>query len=110
MSSRKPKPPKSSGGNTDESEKRRRLAEAQLLVDRAFDEDDPERQIALANAALELSPDCAEAYLILAENEPISEEAISLYEAGVGAASRMPSGKSISSRWRPRHARASGPF
>ena len=60
------------GGNKE----RERLYEAQLLIDRALDEDDPDRQIALAQAALELSPDCPEAYQILADYASSAEEAI----------------------------------
>lgn len=60
--------------------------QAQLLIDQAVDEDEPERQIAMAQAALALSPTCSDAYLILAEYAASPEEEITLYEAAVNAA------------------------
>ncbi len=84
MPSRKPKS-KPSVRNADQ----RRLDEARLLIDQAFDEDDPERQVALARAALELSPDCVDAYQILGDDASSDEEAIRLYQAGVDAARRQ---------------------
>ena len=43
-----------------------RSQRAQQLVDQAFDTQDPHRQAALARQALEICPDCADAYFILA--------------------------------------------
>src|SRR4051794_30861180 len=44
------------------------LRRAQQLVDRAYQAGGPEEQIALARQALEVSADCADAYVLLAEN------------------------------------------
>lgn len=65
------------------------LEEAQELIYDAFDTDDPQRRVDLAEKALELSGDCADAYVILAEETAEdAEEARELYEAGVRAGER----------------------
>lgn len=65
------------------------VAKAQELIYRAWEEQDPERRVALARQALELSPDCADAYVILAENTAeTADEAMAMYEAGVAAGRR----------------------
>ena len=43
------------------------LAKAQALVYRAFEEPDEQKRIQLAKDALAISPDCADAYVLLAE-------------------------------------------
>ena len=43
------------------------LSKAQDLMDKAFESHDPMERVELAKKALELSPDCADAYVLLAE-------------------------------------------
>jgi tetratricopeptide (TPR) repeat protein len=63
------------------------LEEAQELMYRAF-EARGRRRIQLARRALELSADCADAYVVLAEESRSVQEARELYEAGVAAGER----------------------
>jgi tetratricopeptide (TPR) repeat protein len=64
------------------------LLEAQDLMYEAFDARGP-RRAALARQALAISPDCADAYLLLAEETASSaEEARELLEQGVAAGER----------------------
>jgi tetratricopeptide (TPR) repeat protein len=64
------------------------LLEAQDLMYEAFDARGP-RRAALARQALAISPDCADAYLLLAEETASSaEEARELFEQGVAAGER----------------------
>jgi len=64
------------------------LDRAQDLADQAMDENDPKRRVALARKALELSPDCSDAFMILAEHARGRKEAIALYEQAVASAAR----------------------
>ncbi len=65
------------------------LERAQELVYDAFGTDDPQRRVALAEEALKISEDCADAYVILAEESAEDAgEARELYEAGVRAGER----------------------
>jgi tetratricopeptide (TPR) repeat protein len=65
------------------------LERAQELIYDAFDTDDPQRRVDLAEEALQISEDCADAYVLLAEETAEdAEEARELYEAGVRAAER----------------------
>jgi tetratricopeptide (TPR) repeat protein len=65
------------------------LERAQELIYDAFDTDDPQRRVELAEEALKISEDCADAYVILAEETAEdAEEARELYEAGVWAGER----------------------
>jgi hypothetical protein len=65
------------------------LERAQELIYDAFDTDDPQRRVELAEKALQISEDCADAYVLLAEETAEdAEEARELYEAGVRAAER----------------------
>jgi tetratricopeptide (TPR) repeat protein len=65
------------------------LERAQQIMWDAWDERDRKRSIALAREALDLSPDCADAYVLLAEETAASvAEAIELYEKGVRAGER----------------------
>jgi tetratricopeptide (TPR) repeat protein len=65
------------------------LERAQELIYDAFDTEDPQRRVDLAEEALEISEDCADAYVILAEEiAEDAEEATELYEAGVRAGER----------------------
>jgi tetratricopeptide (TPR) repeat protein len=63
------------------------LEKAQDLVYRAF-EARGRRRIQLARKALELSADCADAFVALAENSSTPEAARGLYEQGVAAGER----------------------
>ncbi len=65
------------------------LGEAQGLIYEAWEERKPERRVALARRALELSRDCADAYVILAEDAAeTANEALALFEAGMAASRR----------------------
>jgi tetratricopeptide (TPR) repeat protein len=65
------------------------LERAQELIYDAFETDDPERRVELAEEALEISEDCTDAYVILAEETAEdAAEARELYEAGVQAGER----------------------
>src|SRR5262249_33781861 len=64
------------------------LARAQDLMYQVFDEPDERRRLAMAREALEISPDCADAYVFLAENAPSRRAALDLYEKGVAAGER----------------------
>lgn len=63
------------------------LDKAQDLIYRAF-EARGRRRIQLARKALELSADCADAYVVLAEESSVLEDARALYEQGVAAGER----------------------
>src|SRR5262245_63678237 len=62
--------------------------QAEELVGRAFQEGDAPRQADLARQALALWPDCADAYVLLAENAATRKEALRLYQQGVEAGER----------------------
>jgi tetratricopeptide (TPR) repeat protein len=64
------------------------LARAQALMYRAFEERDGARRVQLANEALTISPNCADAYVVLAEHAPSRKKALKLYEKGVAAGER----------------------
>ncbi len=65
------------------------LERAQELIYDAFDTDDPQRRVELAEKALQISEDCADAYVLLAEETAEgAEEARELYEAGTRAGER----------------------
>lgn len=69
--------------------KQRAVDQAQELMYQAWDERKPARRIALARQALSISPDCADAYVLLAEEEARTRgEALALYEQGVAAGER----------------------
>jgi tetratricopeptide (TPR) repeat protein len=63
------------------------LERAQELAYRAFDARG-RRRIQLARKALELSPDCADAYVLLAENSADPAAVLDLYAQGVAAGER----------------------
>ena len=55
---------------------------------RAFDIADANGRITLARQALEISPDCADAYVVLAETARTEPEALEYYTKGVAAGER----------------------
>src|SRR5438874_5151943 len=59
--------------------------QAQELLFQAFEEDEPQRRQELARQALALWPDCADAYVLLAQNPRRRKEALRLYEQGMAA-------------------------
>jgi tetratricopeptide (TPR) repeat protein len=61
------------------------LGEAQEVMYRAFAATSEEERAALAREALALSPDCADAYVLLAEQARNRKEALEFYEQGVAA-------------------------
>jgi tetratricopeptide (TPR) repeat protein len=64
------------------------LDKAQALMYRAFEEPDEERRVELAKEALEICPDCADAYVLLAEHARSRKEALDLHEKGTAAGER----------------------
>jgi tetratricopeptide (TPR) repeat protein len=65
------------------------LAQAQALMDSAWDLEDPQRRIDAAHRALTLSLDCADAYVLLGdEAAQTGEEARAYFQKGVAAARR----------------------
>jgi len=61
---------------------------AEALMARANRTRDPQGRVELANEALAAWPDCADAYVLLAEQAPRRKEALGLYEKGVAAGER----------------------
>jgi tetratricopeptide (TPR) repeat protein len=64
------------------------LDEAQDIIYEALEADGDERLV-LAQEALAVSPDCAEAYVLMAESSPDRRAALNLYEQGLAAAERV---------------------
>jgi tetratricopeptide (TPR) repeat protein len=65
------------------------LVQAMALVYEAWDEIDPARRIQLCRQALETSPDCAEAYVLLAEDLAVNlGQMLKYYQKGVEAGER----------------------
>jgi tetratricopeptide (TPR) repeat protein len=65
------------------------LEEAQLVMWQAFEEPSKRKRIAMAEKALEICADCADAYVLLAEDRARRvEEEIELYRKGVEAGRR----------------------
>jgi tetratricopeptide (TPR) repeat protein len=65
------------------------LRKAQDIIYDAWEVTDPKRRVALARKALEISPDCADAYVLLAEEAASSlTEAVNLYRQGVDVGER----------------------
>ena len=59
------------------------LGKAQALLHRAFEEPNEQRRVRLAQDALAVCPDCADAYVLLAEHATSRREALRLYGQGV---------------------------
>jgi tetratricopeptide (TPR) repeat protein len=64
------------------------LDRAQSLMYRAFDEPSDERRVELAREALAISPDCADAYGLLADQSRNRKEELRLWEQAVAAGER----------------------
>jgi len=65
------------------------LDRAQALMYQAFEEANPAKRIVLAHDALTISPNCADAYVLLAEEEADTvSRALELYQEGVAAGER----------------------
>src|SRR5215510_2005560 len=65
------------------------LERAQDLMWTAWDEPDAGRRVGMARRALEISADCADAYVMLAiETARNNKEAVELYETGIAAGER----------------------
>lgn len=64
------------------------LERAQKIMFSAFEASRPSERIRMAHKALEVSPDCADAYVLLAEEEEDPHEKRRLYELGVEAGER----------------------
>jgi hypothetical protein len=78
------------------------LERAQELIYDAFDTDDPQRRVDLAEEALQITEDCADAYVLLAEETAEDvEEARELYE---------PESAPWEKRFLPRRRATSGAF
>jgi tetratricopeptide (TPR) repeat protein len=69
-------------------ERRDLLDQAQDIVYQAWETSSPKKRIALATKALAISPDCADAYVILAATASSLDETIELYRKGVEAGER----------------------
>lgn len=66
------------------------LRQAERLVLQGWQQPTPERRAALARQALELSADCADAYILLAQEESeTAEQAIEFFRQGMQAAERV---------------------
>jgi tetratricopeptide (TPR) repeat protein len=72
----------------DEGDPRSPRSLAGNLVHQAYRTDDPARVARLARQALEVWPDCADAYVLLAEQTRGPKEALDLYARGLEAAAR----------------------
>jgi tetratricopeptide (TPR) repeat protein len=72
------------GGSGDETP----LGMAQSVMYEAFESRDAKKRVGLARKALEISPDCCDAYVLLAEQTQSRKEALALLEEGVAAGER----------------------
>ncbi|MEX2648923.1 MAG: hypothetical protein WD673_07920 [Alphaproteobacteria bacterium] len=73
------------GGREDEDEDDDDLDAAQQIIYDAWDMRDRRDRVALAKEALAVSPLCADAYVLLAENATTAEQAMALYRQGLAA-------------------------
>ncbi len=64
------------------------LAQAREVIYQAWETPNLKRRVALAEKALGISPDCADAYVILAQAAGSLDEALELYRKGVEAGER----------------------
>lgn len=66
-----------------------RVAEAQDIMYDAWDETSPSRRLKLAQKALQISSDCADAYVLMAEQASSRQRSLDLYQQGVAAGRRI---------------------
>ncbi|MBX6314644.1 MAG: hypothetical protein IRY99_17275 [Isosphaeraceae bacterium] len=64
------------------------LDQAQEVAYQAFEEPNPKKRVELARKALEISPDCADAYVLLGEQAQGRKEALEYFEKAVAAGER----------------------
>jgi tetratricopeptide (TPR) repeat protein len=64
------------------------LGQAQDLIYDAWEIDDPAKRAAIARKALKISPDCSDAYVLLAEAATTPVKALEFYRKGVAAGER----------------------
>src|SRR5579885_6218 len=64
------------------------LKRAQAIAYRAFGRPDPAERVRMAREALAISPDCADAHVLLAEHAGTAREAMEHYQLGVAAGER----------------------
>ena len=64
------------------------LGRAQQVLEQAYQEPSPQKRIKLAQQALAICPDCADAYVLLAEHAGSRKETAEWYEKAVAAAER----------------------
>lgn len=76
------------GGVSGSRAGRNLLSQAQELIYNAWETADRKRRVALARKAVSISPDCADAYVLLAEEAPPLDQALELYRKGVEAGER----------------------
>lgn len=69
-------------------EARTPLEEAQEIIYEAFDTPSSAKRVKLAKEALSISPDCADAYVILAQETKSITKALEYYQQGVAAGER----------------------
>lgn len=82
-------PPVRAGAEVRQSMEQSALQEAQSLMYQAWEAPNKSQRLKLARKALEISPDCVDAYVLLAEeNAPTAAEARAFYEQGVQAGER----------------------
>jgi tetratricopeptide (TPR) repeat protein len=84
----KPKAAKPKAAKLSLRERRDLLDQAQDIVYQAWETSSRKKRIVLATKALEISPDCADAYVIMAEMAPSLDETLELYRKGVEAGER----------------------
>src|SRR5271154_6085758 len=80
---------KTTPNRSDRRSARDLLDQAQDLIYDAWENDHPTMRVALARKALTISPDCADAYVILAEVAVTPAQALEFYRQGVDAGERV---------------------
>jgi len=75
------------------------LARAQALIDESFQAADGESRVKLARRALEICPDCADAYVCLADEAASAQDALSAWDQGVAAGLRAMGGEEALERY-----------
>lgn len=65
------------------------LQQAEALVEESLECDDPEEELKLAEMALQLSPDCADAYTVVANHQDTPDAALPFYERAVSTSRKV---------------------